>query len=226
MTKVCKTCSQCLNFSFFYARPAAKDGYENICKSCKKEDYAKRYLEKRGYILARNAEWRKANPDRMKIAHWMPQTPFPQHQLDYWNLLGACLGNEGQLKSKQHCDTHQGDALLSRNPANPGHRIEDFIQFLPDGTITSCDPILEQELGRRKQGDEFEEGALNLNVSFLRTNRKRALNAFTAGLRKRGHLSQMALGNLISKWRGDAPGELDAYAPVIVYWLRKRLARA
>ncbi len=167
-----------------------------------------------------------ANPDRMKIAHWMPQTPYPQHQLDYWNLLGACLGNEGQLKSKQHCDTHQGDALLSRNPANPGHRIEDFIQFLPDGTITSCDPILEQELGRRKQGDEFEEGALNLNVSFLRTNRKRALNAFTAGLRKRGHLSQMALGNLISKWRGDAPGELDAYAPVIVYWLRKRLARA
>ena len=66
MTKVCKTCSQCLDFSFFYARPAAKDGYENICKSCKKEDYAKRYLEKRGYILARNAEWRKANPDRMK----------------------------------------------------------------------------------------------------------------------------------------------------------------
>jgi hypothetical protein len=136
------------------------------------------------------------------------------------------LGNEGQKKSKQHCDTHQGNTRLSRNPADPDHRIEDFIQFLPDGAITSQDPILAQELGPRKADGEFEEGVLNLNVSFLRTNRKKVLVAFTEGLAKRGHLSKPALGKLISKWRGDAPGELEAYAPVIVYWLRKRLAHA
>ena len=167
-----------------------------------------------------------ADSDKMKIAHWMPRKPFPQHQLDYWNLLGACLGNEGQRKYKQHCDTHQGNTRLSRNPANPDHRIEDFIQFLPDGTIASQDATLDQELGRRKADGEFEEGVLNLNLSFLRTNRKKALAAFTKGLAKRGHLSKPALGKLISRWRGDNPGELEAYAPVIVYWLRKRLARA
>jgi uncharacterized protein (TIGR02646 family) len=167
-----------------------------------------------------------ADKNRMKVAHWMPKTPNPQFQLDYWNLLGACPGNTGQPKKKQHCDTHQGDNPLSRNPANPDHRIEDFIQFLPDGTITSNDPALAQELGRRKADGDFEEGVLNLNLPFLRTNRMKSLNAFTKGLSKRGHLSKPALGKLISRWRGDGPGELEAYAPVVVYWLRKRLARA
>lgn len=167
-----------------------------------------------------------ANAGRMKIAHWLPQTPYPAHQLDYWNLLGACLGNEGQKRNKQHCDTHQGNTRLSRNPADPDHRIEDFIQFLPDGTITSHNPTLAEELGQRKADGEFEEGVLNLNLSFLRTNRRNALAAFTKGLAKRGHLSEPTLGRLIAKWRGDNPGELEAYAPVIVYWLRKRLARA
>ncbi len=165
-----------------------------------------------------------ADANRMKIAHWMPITPRPQFQLDYWNLLGACRGNEGQLRKKQHCDTHQGNHLLSRNPANPAHRIEDFIQFLPDGTIGSQDPVLAEELGRRKEDGEFEEGVLNLNVPFLRSNRMKALNAFTKGLSKRGRLSKAALGKLICMWCGESPGKLDAYAPVIVYWLRKRLA--
>jgi len=167
-----------------------------------------------------------ADANRMKIAHWMPKTPYPQFQLDYWNLLGACRGNEGQPRSKQHCDTHQGDDLLSRNPANPDHRIEEFIHFLPDGAITSHDPVLAQELGRRKEDGEFEEGVLNLNIPFLRNNRVKALTGFTKGLSKRGRLSRPALGKLIALWRGDQPGELDPYAPVMVYWLRKRLARA
>ena len=168
----------------------------------------------------------RASQGRMKIAHWLPQTPFPEHQLDYGNLLGACLGNEGQPLEEQHCDSHQGNNRLSRNPANPDHRIEDFIQFLPDGTITSQDPVLAWELGQRRPDGEFEEGVLDLNLSFLRTNRKSSLKAFTEGLRKRGQLSRPMLENLICQWRGDNPGQLEAYAPVIVYLLCKRLAHA
>ena len=166
------------------------------------------------------------NNQQMKIAHWMPKTPCPEFQLEYWNLLGACRGNEGLPRKQQHCDTRQGNQLLSRNPANPDHRIEEFIPFLPDGTISSPDPILEQELGRRKPDGEFEEGVLNLNLPILRTNRRKALIAFTKGLGKRGHLSKPALGKLISIWHGDNPGKLEAFAPVIVYWLRKRFAQA
>jgi hypothetical protein len=67
---------------------------------------------------------------------------------------------------------------------------------------------------------------LNLNLPFLRSNRKKASSAFTTGLRKRGRLAKPALRKLISVRRGEGLGQLDAYAPVIVYWLRKRLLRA
>ena len=167
-----------------------------------------------------------ANRDHMKIAHWMPQAARPQFQLDYWNLLGACRGNEGQPLPKQHCDAHQGNHLLSRNPANPDHHIENFIQFLPDGTITSKDPVFAQDLGQRNAGGEFEQGVLNLNLPFLRTNRVKALKAFTNGFAKRGELPKSTLEKSVTLWQGNNPGTLEAYAPVIVYWLRKRLARA
>jgi uncharacterized protein (TIGR02646 family) len=137
-----------------------------------------------------------ADESKMKIVHWMPRQPFPEHQLDYWNLLGACLGNEGQMKARQHCDTHQGNARLSRNPANPDHQIENFVKFLPDGSITSDDPTLENELGKKKRDGTFEEGVLNLNLPFLQKSRMEKLSAFTKGLGKRGELSRPTLLNL------------------------------
>ena len=82
-----------------------------------------------------------ADPLKMKIAHWKPrklnamdalgQEAYPNlsDQLSYWNMLGCCNGNEGQPPEKQHCDTHQGNLPLSRNPANADHRIEDFVSF-------------------------------------------------------------------------------------------------
>jgi len=68
---------------------------------------------------------------------------------------------------------------------------------------------------------------LNLNLPFLRSNRKEALTGFFVdGLRKRGELTSAQIQALLCKWRGDAAGELKPYAPVVAYWLRKRLARA
>lgn len=178
------------------------------------------------------------DPLRMKIAHWMPRllsvpTPgggmtFPNlvHQLDYWNLLGACEGNKGQPTAKQHCDTHQRNSSLCKNPANPAHHVEDIISFLTDGSITSSDPQFNSELGCKRPDGKFDRGVLNLNLPFLRKNRSDALSAFFVnGLKKRGHLTNAQIQSLLSKWRGDAPGELDPYAPVVAYWLRKRLAR-
>jgi uncharacterized protein (TIGR02646 family) len=167
-----------------------------------------------------------AGAGRMKIAHWMPITADPGLQLVYGNLLGACRGNEGQSKARQHCDTHQGHDRLSRNPANPADQIGEFIQFLPDGAISSHGSDLAREPGQRTEDGGLEEGVLNLNLPFLRSNRKKASSAFTTGLRKRGRLAKPALRKLISVRRGEGLGQLDAYAPVIVYWLRKRLLRA
>lgn len=110
----------------------------------------------------------------MKIEHWHSQSEFRKEQLDYSNLLGACMGGEGQPPSKQHCDTRKANRVLSRNPANPAHTIENFIGFKSDGRIVSSDPVWETELN---------EG-LSLNLSFLKNSRKRALDGFTESLRR------------------------------------------
>ena len=177
------------------------------------------------------------DPLKMKIAHWKPrklkvmdangEERFPNlpEQLSYANMLGCCNGNEGQPPEKQHCDTHQGNWPLSKNPANPAHRIEDIVSFLNDGSIVSSDAQLNAELGSQRADGTFEEGVLNLNLSFLWTNRKDALDGFKAGLQKRGRLTKEQITRLLGLWRGDQPGELKPYAPVVAYWLKKRLAR-
>ena len=38
----------------------------------------------------------RATPDGMKIEHWQCRASFPDLQLEYRNLLGACPGGEGR----------------------------------------------------------------------------------------------------------------------------------
>ena len=155
--------------------------------------------------------------DGMKIEHWHCQTTYPAEQLDWGNLLGACLGGQGKPPNFQHCDTRKGDQDLSRNPANSGHNIEAFVSFLADGTIESSDGTLNDEL----------DSVLNLNLPMLKRNRKAALDQFKQSLTGRGTLSKAELQRDLDTWSniGDG-GRLPEYCQVVVYWIRKRLARA
>jgi hypothetical protein len=126
------------------------------------------------------------------------------------------MGGEGKAARGQHCDTRKGKRDLSRNPANPLHRVEDVIQFPGDGRIVSNDPVFDAELN----------GVLNLNLAFLRNNRKEILNSFKDALAKRGQLPTTALEKWLREWNGEEDtGELRPFCQVVVYWLRKRLAR-
>jgi len=58
-------------------------------------------------------------------------------------------------------------------------------------------------------------------------NRKSALDAFKTALDKRGQLSQTTLKKWLREWNGESDvGELREFCQVVVYWLRKRLARS
>ena len=154
--------------------------------------------------------------DGMKVEHWHCQTGYPAEQLDYGNLLGACLGGEGKPPQLQHCDTKKGDQYLARNPATPAHSIEAFIAFLSDGSIESSDQVLNGQLAP----------VLNLNLLMLKRNRKAALDAFKDSLAGRGTLTKAQLARERDVWLTRTDGRLKEYCQVVVYWLRKRIARA
>lgn len=171
--------------------------------------------EQRGlccYCLGRiRPEW-----GAMKVEHWRCQERYEDHALSYANLLGACLGNEGQPEHAQHCDTRKGNSDLSRNPANPDHRVSELIRYLGDGRVEAEDAPFNEELER----------VLNLNAAKLRNNRRSVVEAFHVSIGKRGELSRPQLEVWLREWSGDdTVGELPEYSEVVAYWLRKRLAR-
>jgi uncharacterized protein (TIGR02646 family) len=121
-------------------------------------------VEQRGlccYCLSRIS----ADPQKMKIEHWHSQAQFPEHQLHYSNLLGACHGGGvGKPPKLQHCDTRKGNQAISLNPANIEHDVEHSLRYNNDGTICSTDPIFDCEIN----------DVLNLNLPLLKITGKRS----------------------------------------------------
>ena len=154
----------------------------------------------------------------MKIEHWRSQSRFPDHQLAYKNLLGACNGGEGYPNKVQHCDTYKGNSELSKNPADALHNVEVHIHYDPDGTIRSTDPTFDEELNH----------VLNLNnARWLKNHRKAALDGFLDATKRQGSWSREILEKWLLEWTGQADDkDLKPYCQVVVYWLRKRLNRA
>lgn len=161
----------------------------------------------------------RAGWNGMKIEHWQSQSEgkFPERQLDYTNLLGACLGGqkhaEKSPRETHHCDTAKGDSDLCFSVCDAAHPIELRIRFLGDGMISADDAAI----------DECINAVLNLNLPRLVNNRKAVLAAFQQRLQA-GH--RVDPERELPKWDGRELGELPEFAQVIVYWLRKRQARA
>lgn len=160
-----------------------------------------------------------ADPRSMKIEHWRSQRRYPDEQLMYENLLGACRGEEGERAAAQHCDTSKGDKTLKWNPANPAHRIERRISFDPDGAIRADDTEFQRQL------DEV----LGLNVAKLRYNRRAVLRGIEDWWKRIRLVRDRARRDrLVMRERAryvDGDGDLPEYCQVVVHWLDKRLAR-
>jgi uncharacterized protein (TIGR02646 family) len=156
----------------------------------------------------------KPTGDDMKVEHWQCQEHYPETRFSYTNLLGACLGNEGQPFEKQHCDTCKGNQALSRNPAVLTDDVERVIRYLGNGRIESSDSIFNTEL----------EKVLNLNLPRLVNYRKGVLESFQKAMTKPGAWTRPVLTKKLAQWRGQG-AELKPFCQVVVYYLEKRLAR-
>ena len=181
-----------------------------------KQDLRESLSAEQGAICCYCMQRIRATEDGMKIEHWECQSKHKKKQLNYNNLLGACLGGEGQRPNDQYCDTKKGKKTLSKNPANPTHRIESTLKYLGDGTIESSDKTLNRQL----------KDVLNLNIEFLKRNRKSTLDAFLASVGgRKGKFTKTQLKKWIKEWESDDSGKRREYCQVVVYWLYKRLKR-
>lgn len=151
----------------------------------------------------------------MKIEHWRSRTRYPKEQLEYANLLGACLGGEGGRPKDQHCDTRKADRDLLWNPADSDHRVEARIRYGADGSVRADDADFDAQL----------EDVLNLNLPLLKNNRRSVLDAVLAWWdslaegRDRSRLEQEV------RRRTGGDGSLEPYVGVAVWGLERRIAR-
>lgn len=153
----------------------------------------------------------RATPEGMKIEHWQCQAAYPNRQLDFGNLHGACLGGHGHPDRDQHCDTRKGNDELCFSVCDPAHPIERQIKILGNGRIESDDAYINTALN----------DVLNLNWSRLVSNRKAVLDAFKKRLGK----GRLDAAQELRKWDGSQAGELPEFAQVMVFWFGKKIAR-
>ena len=155
----------------------------------------------------------RPDANEMKIEHWRCQARYPDAQLSYRNLLGACLGGEGQPPPFQHCDTRKGDADLRWNPADPAHAIEARVRYNLDGTIVSDDEAFNVQLNR----------ILNLNLALLKNHRKGVLDSVLRWWREQ---PKPVPPRRIERRRDEytvGSGALKPYRQVAVWWLQRQL---
>ena len=157
-------------------------------------------------------------PTNMKIEHWKCRSHHPDEQLNYRNLLGACLGGLGQPIHLQHCDTRKGNRDLEWNPADPAHHIETRIRYELDGSIHADDADFDGQLN----------AVLNLNIPVLRNNRKGVLDeVLNWWKREKGRIGCPVPRNRLVRERDKhvaSNGERPPYCQVAVWWLEQRLA--
>ncbi len=187
--------------------------YDNYAE---KDDLRRSLVEEQRGICCYCMKRIQSSSASMKIEHWRAQSAdkYPELQLEYSNLLGACCGGEGQRKQDQHCDTRKGNDDLRYNPADPAHDVERLFSFPGSGRIEvrGNDSALQAEL----------DNVLNLNHSLLVRNRKSVIDAFKTSLGRR-NMSKADFQRELRKWNGSDGGELAQYCQVVVYYLKKKL---
>ena len=161
----------------------------------------------------------RAVRDAMKIEHWRCQACHRSEQLNYRNLLGACLGGEGKPGNKQHCDTRKGNKALMWNPADPAHRTESRVRYKSDGSIHGNEATFDAQLNE----------VLNLNLPHLKEGRKSVLDAVLEWwklekARRKGPVPRDLLMRQRDKHVAGG-GRLRPYCQVAVWLLDQRIAR-
>jgi uncharacterized protein (TIGR02646 family) len=157
----------------------------------------------------------------MKVEHFQCQDNFPDLQLTYTNLFGACTGNEGKPKKLQTCDTKKGNDDLSINPISNAPNCETLFKYNADGEISSITD--DEEINRQLNN------VLNLNMQSLKDGRREVY----LQVQKKVESESRQLANKQLKisffeqernnWLSRTENKNRPYCMVAVYYLTKKI---
>lgn len=151
----------------------------------------------------------------MKVEHWACQANNSRLQLLYSNLLGCCMGSEGDKYPNQTCDTRKGSSELKFNPSRRQDNITLLIRYDGQGKICSTDSDFNVQLNV----------TLNLNKSRLVENRSTILSKVRSKLGERaGRRTKTEIIRLLTSFNNYKDnGHLIEYLGVIENYLSSKL---
>ena len=187
-----------------------------------KEDLRQSLLSEQGYICC---YCMKRIPENtapyMKVEHYKCQDFYEDLQLNYKNLFGACIGNEGQPSRIQTCDTKKGNTELTINLLTNAPYCENLFKYNAEGEIMSVDD--NSEINR-----QLNE-VLNLNMQTLKEGRSEVYlevqRKVEAHSRQLG--SKQLRVNYFEREKQDCltprDKKLKQYCMIAVYYLNKKI---
>ena len=165
-------------------------------------------------------------PNKMKVAHFVPQAVDKSLMFSWHNLLGDCKGGEksGEKMNPKdlHCDTKQGNhRLLPR--LHPADLAPNTICFNGRGEIKAVgNPALEPQLDLQQQQLQAElDVKLNLNLPLLVQNRIAAQNAMIEAMRRRSWTLSDVQHKIRELTAPDAVTRVE-YQSYLLWWLKKK----
>jgi uncharacterized protein (TIGR02646 family) len=195
-----------------------------------KEDLRQSLLSEQGYIccycmkrIPEKVEKDGSVSYEMKVEHYKCQDTFPELQLTYSNLLGACTGNEGKPKKLQTCDTKKGNStMLTINPISRLPNCETLFKYNSEGEISSIngDAIIDKQLNE----------ILNLNMQTLKDGRSEVYEKVHEKVRveskrfkndKAGFVRHLERER--DKWLNRSYNKYRPYGMVAIYILNKKI---
>jgi len=185
--------------------------------SCNKNDMRIALVAEQGHICAycnqriKNEIAKNGHPT-MKIEHWEPRNS--ENEMQWNNLLGVCLGNQGFGSNLQHCDTKKGNLSIQISPLNIG--LLNQIKYRSNGEIYSLNDHLNKDLNE----------TLNLNIPKLVDIRKSILTSVRTTIRNKfgtKKTTKAFLDKEKRKWEEKADGKFNPFCDVAVFYLNNKL---
>lgn len=177
-----------------------------------KDDVRDALLAEQGHICAYCMQ--RITKDKMKIEHFACQSNNSELELNFSNMLGCCMGGHGNSKEYQHCDTRKNDEIIKFNPSNPHHKNLFKISYDRHGLISSEDEEFDKNLNE----------ILNLNLEFLKNNRKAVLEQLYESFEKvKGTATKKDWEKKLLNFRNPNNGKLFPYCGIALYYISKKM---